>query len=74
VKINRKADLVFENHFSLFLIRPVSPVGERWLDSHIEGDVQTLGNAIAVEPRYVADIFSGATNDGLKCIHGGLLQ
>lgn len=26
-------DLVFENYFSIFLIRPVSQTGKTWLDS-----------------------------------------
>jgi hypothetical protein len=60
-------DLLFENHFSLFLIRPVSPAGQAWLDENIADDAQTLGDAIACEGRYVEAIYHGATADGLVC-------
>jgi hypothetical protein len=60
-------DLLFENHLSIFLIRPVSPAGQSWLDSNISDDAQTLGEAVACEPRYVEAIYRGATNDGLVC-------
>src|SRR5882762_7195753 len=48
-------DLIFENHFSLFLIRPVSPAGQSWLDENV-GDENTLifGGAVVCEPRYVS--------------------
>ena len=62
-----EADLLFENHFSLFLIRPVSPLGKTWLEENVADDAQTLGEAVACEPRYVENIFRGATNDGLVC-------
>ncbi len=59
-------DLVFENHFSLFLIRPVSPAGQSWLDENV-GDENTLtfGGAVVCEPRYVEAIVLGAQSDGL---------
>ena len=60
-------DLLFENHGSLFLIRPVSSAGQSWLDENIGDDAQTFGSAVVCEPRYVADIFHGASNDGLVC-------
>ena len=59
-------DLVFENHGSLFLIRPVSQSGQRWLDENV-GDENTLtfGGAIICQPRYVEGIYLGAKRDGL---------
>ena len=59
-------DLVFENHFSLFLIRPISPAGQVWLDENV-GDENTLkfGGAVVCEPRYVEAIVRGAQSDGL---------
>jgi len=60
-------DLIFENHFSLFLIRPVSPLGSSWLDENVvtEGTVLILGGAVPCEPRYVEAIAKGAAQDGL---------
>ena len=48
---NSPTDLIFENHGSLFLIRPVSPAGQTWLDENV-GDENTLtfGGAIVCEP------------------------
>jgi hypothetical protein len=59
-------DLVFENHFSLFLIRPVSQTGKQWLDENV-GDENTLtfGGAVVCEPRYVEAIAHGAIEAGL---------
>lgn len=59
-------DLLFENHGSIFLIRPVSSAGQVWLDENV-GDESTraFGGAIVCEPRYVAAIFHGAQEDGL---------
>ena len=59
-------DLLFENHGSLFLIRPVSQPGQLWLDENV-GDENTLtfGGAIVCEPRYVEAIAHGAVEAGL---------
>jgi hypothetical protein len=53
-------DLQFENHFSLFLIRPISPAGQTFLDENV-GDESTLifGGAVVCEPRYVESILHG---------------
>jgi hypothetical protein len=59
-------DLVFENHFSLYLIRPLSPSGKAWLDENV-GDSETLtfGGAVVCECRFVEDILRGAVEAGL---------
>jgi hypothetical protein len=61
-----KPDLIFESHFSLFLIRPVSPAGKTWLDENV-GDSETLtfGGATVCEPRFVEPIYRGAIEAGL---------
>jgi hypothetical protein len=59
-------DLVFENHLSLFLIRPVSFTGQSWLDENVGNeDTLTLGTAVVCEPRYVEAILHGAIAAGL---------
>jgi len=62
-------DLVFENHLSLFLIRPCSEAGQQWLDENV-GDESTLtfGNAVVCEPRYVESILRGAIEAGLDVV------
>ena len=60
-------DLVFENHLSLFLIRPVSSTGQSWLDENVGNEsTLTLGNAVVCEPRYVESILRGALEAGLE--------
>ena len=65
---SKVADLVFENHLNLVLIRPVSLAGQSWLDENV-GDSETLtfGGAVVCEPRYVEPIYRGAVADGLVC-------
>jgi hypothetical protein len=64
----RKIDLLFENHFSVFLIRPVSPAGQSWLDENVgDSETMTFGGAIVCEPRYVDAIYHGAVRTGLVC-------
>jgi len=59
-------DLIFENHGSLFLIRPLSPAGQTWLDENV-GDAETLtfAGAVVCEPRYVDAVTYGAVQAGL---------
>jgi hypothetical protein len=65
---NAKCDLIFENHLSLFLIRPASPLGSSWLEENvIEGTILLFGGAVPCESRYVLPIFKGAIKDGLVC-------
>lgn len=59
-------DVKVEHHGSLYLLRPVSEAGQQWLDENIEPDAQRLGNAVAVEPRYVWPIVDGMRNDGIE--------
>lgn len=58
-------DIQVENHFTLFLIWPLSTRGESWIQENVSQDSQRFGNALAVEPRYVADIMQGMSADGL---------
>jgi hypothetical protein len=60
-------DLEFENHLSIFLIRPISPAGQAFLDENV-GDENTLtfGGTVVCEPRYES-ILHGAISDGLVC-------
>jgi hypothetical protein len=61
-------DLLFENHFSLFLIRPVSTEGKNWLDEKVgNSETLTFGGATVCEPRYVEAIYRGAVEAGLVC-------
>lgn len=58
-------DIAVENHFSIFLLRPLTSVGREWLETHVADDAQWFGNALACEWRYVEPIIKGAVEDGM---------
>jgi hypothetical protein len=59
-------DIVVEAHGSIVLLRPVSPIGQTWLQENVIGqETQLFGNAVVCEPRYVANIVFGARGEGL---------
>lgn len=60
-----ETDFLVENHGSIFLFRSLTLAANSWIDQNLPEDRQTLGNAVAVEHRYIADIVSGARADGL---------
>jgi hypothetical protein len=52
-----------ENHFSLWLARPLDAEAGEWLDDSSPTDAQWFGGALVIEPRYVpsfADVASVA--------------
>jgi hypothetical protein len=61
-------DFKLENHGSLFLLRPLNSVAKDWMSEHLPMDspeTQFWGDAIVIEPRYVAPIVGGIVGDGL---------
>jgi hypothetical protein len=66
--VRTELDFKLENHGSLFLLRPLSSVAKDWMVEHLPMDnpeTQFWGDAIVVEPRYVAPIVDGIIGDGL---------
>jgi hypothetical protein len=61
-------DFCVENHFSIFLLRPLTPAAESWIDEHIPDDAQHFGTAVVVEHRFIAEIVRGIQNDGLAVV------
>ena len=65
-------DFMFENHGSVFLLRPISPTAFLWIHENLPSDRQMFGNAVAVERRYFAEFprkiseLFGSRND--ECI------
>ena len=60
-------DFLIENHFSIFLIRPLTEAATVWLELNIEaaGSFQPYWPTVVAEHRYIADIIEGIQNDGL---------
>lgn len=61
--LKKDVDAYVENHFSFFLVRPVSGLGRDWLDEKTDGT--WFGGALAVEHRYIEDLVAGMRGDGL---------
>jgi hypothetical protein len=61
-------DFRLENHGSLFSLRPLNASAKEWMAEHLPMDkpeTQFWGEAIVVEPRYLAPIVDGIVGDGL---------
>jgi hypothetical protein len=59
------ADLTFENHGTVILVRPRTDRGVSWLKLTAPPEAAFLGNAMAVEPDYAPGVALAALNDGL---------
>ncbi len=57
-------DFEIENHGSLFLVRPTNPEAEQHLRDNVGEEAQWLGNALAVEHRYIADLAQALQDNG----------
>jgi hypothetical protein len=59
-------DFQVEDHGSIRLLRPLTDAARAWIDTHLSHpETQRLGEAVAIEPRYVDAIVSGIVSDGL---------
>jgi hypothetical protein len=65
-----KVDFLLENHGSIFLLKPQTPIATSWLEEHVGQDngYQPYWPTCLVEHRYIADIVAGIQNDGLVCL------
>jgi hypothetical protein len=46
----------WENHFSLWLFRPLDAAAKAWINETAPDDAQFMGDAMAVAPRYVEGV------------------
>jgi hypothetical protein len=58
-------DFIVENHGTLFLLQPLTPAANAWIDEHLPADHLTFGSAVCVEHRFIRDIVHGILEDGL---------
>jgi hypothetical protein len=61
-------DFEVSNCGSLFLLHPLNSTAKVWMQEHLPVDspeTQFWGDAIVIEPRYVAPIVDGILADGL---------
>lgn len=59
-------DFTVENHISVFLLRPNTVAARKWVTDHIPSDALMWGDALVIEPRYIADIVEAIVLDGLS--------
>jgi hypothetical protein len=60
-------DFAVSHHGTISLFHPLTNAADDWLRLHCpaDGEHQYLGNALAIEHRFVADIIQFAADDGL---------
>lgn len=58
-------DFLVENHGTIFLLQPLTPAANSWVNEHLPEDRLTFAGAVVVEHRFIADIVRGAIADGL---------
>lgn len=58
-------DFNLTNHGSIVTIRPMNEEAQTWWDDNVDPDAQMFGGAYVVEPRYVEQIVTGMTGEGL---------
>jgi hypothetical protein len=58
-------DFEVQNHFSIFLLCPLTDAAIAWVEENLPDDVMTFGRGICVEPRYISDIVRGIQDSGL---------
>lgn len=67
-------DLQVNGSGTVYLLRSRSARGERWIEQNV-ADGPRLGNALAIEHRFVEAIIEGALADGLAVeFNGGTLR
>lgn len=68
VKDIERPDFTVYGSGTVYLLQPHTERAKLWCDEHLPEDVQRLGNSIAVEWRYIADIVAGARADGYTIV------
>lgn len=61
-------DVRVYNHGSIWTIHPMTAAAWSWLDTNLGPSCPRLGDAFAIEARYIVDILDGLTGDGLTMI------
>jgi len=58
-------DFIVENHGSIFLLQPLTPAANSWVEENLPEGHMTFGGSVVVEHRYIGDIVQGIQSDGL---------
>lgn len=60
-----RPDFLVENHGTIFLLQPLTPAANSWVNAHLPEGRLTFAGAVVVEHRFIANIVRGAMADGL---------
>jgi hypothetical protein len=58
-------DIQVINHGSIMIFLPKTDAGRKWVAEHIGSDAMRWAGGVVVEPRYIDDVVTGASADGL---------
>ena len=59
-------DVRVVNNGSIVLFHLNTSEASNWVEENVSKEAQYFGNALVVEPRYVADLVAGMRHDGLE--------
>jgi hypothetical protein len=62
----KPVDLLVHGEGSIYLLRPATRRGQRWIDMRISSGRTEWAGAIVVEHRYIGEVVRGAIGDGLR--------
>ena len=60
------SDVTVSGSGTIYLLHLQTLAAFAWVEDHVVGERQFLGDALAVEHRYVADIVAGMLEGGLE--------
>jgi len=63
--MTKDTDATLVDHGSIVLLTPLSQEARDWITAYLPENTMRLGNAIAIERRYVPDIVEGLIADGI---------
>ena len=64
-------DFLVENHFTIFLLYPLSDSAKNWVEENLPSDRMTFGEGIVIEARCFWPILDGIQSDGLTAVPRG---
>ena len=59
-------DFLVENHITIFLLTPLTPAANSWVEHNLPEDRLTFGGAVCVEHRFIREIVAGILRDHLR--------
>jgi hypothetical protein len=61
-----RVDFEISGGGTVYLLHPLTRAAHSWIAEHLPADAMRLGDAVAVEWRYIGEAVGGAIADGLR--------